>query len=379
VLNRELAVAPLNSLSEAQTLLAMGSVYQRRGDFPSAFKVAGRAFSICQDLDPSTGHAEGGTAIMLLAELHYETGAHYQCINLMHSFMSQQHCELDAGDFCDVEGTLRALVVLSHAYEKNGMLHDAEDACRQEIDLRTRFPVDGKDVHIGRARCLMGDIQKQLGQDEEAEISRAVGLHLGGGKALGKSALETEALQIGLDGIRDGDVAALERSMDLQCTIHGKRHPAIAHMLRAIGKLHRVDRRFLAAEDCLEAALQIYVRAYGPTHLEVAATQFALGKLCRDLGDLDSAESRMRCAVHTVVRCGGVRHPVAAQYQLFLLDVIVLRLLHQVAPFEMGTTKAGIIRVDDSITRTHTSLGITKWELLKTSNPTRKFVSELRD
>jgi len=298
---------------QARMLDALGTVYERLGQYPQAGELLERALGL-QRVVLGPNHADVAATLDHLGVLRRRTGRyaeserlHLEALAIRRAILGEEHAL--------VAETLSNLAFLLPYLGRN---QEAADTYARILALRRRLL--GPD-HPDLATTLipLASMRRRLGQPDESEAlyREAVTLRTRGN---GPDHPETAAATVHLaDFVRDirADIAEAEslyrRAITIQRDRLGPDHPVLIHAMGSLADLVEARGERGEARRLVREALRIVSAVYGETHPTVAGAYLQNGDFAQRAGDLVAAESLYRKALDIDQRLYGSEHFTVAE------------------------------------------------------------------
>jgi serine/threonine-protein kinase len=310
---------------QARMLDALGTVYERLGQYAQADELLERAFAL-QRAVLGSSHPDVAATLDHLGVVRRRTGRyadserfHLEALAVRQAIYGEEHA-LVAETLSNIAFLLPYL----------GRDQEASDLYARILAMRRRLL--GPD-HPDLATTLisLASMRRRLGQQDESEAfyREAVALRSRGN---GPDHPETAAATVHLaDFMRDirADSAEAERLYRSAITNQrdrlGPDHPSLIHALGSLADLVEARGDRGEARRLVRESLRIVSAVYGETHPTVAGAYLQNGMIAQRAGDLFAAESLYRKAMDIDQRLYGAEHFTVAELLGRLAEVGALR------------------------------------------------------
>jgi serine/threonine-protein kinase len=310
---------------QARMLDALGTVYERLGQYPQADELLERALQLQRALLGSS-HPDVAATLDHLGVVRRRTGRyadserfHLEALAIRRATFGEEHAL--------VAETLSNIAFLMPYLGRD---QEASDLYARILAMRRRLL--GPD-HPDLATTLisLASMRRRLGQQDESEAfyREAVALRSRGN---GPDHPETAAATVHLaDFMRDirADSTEAERLYRGAITIQrdrlGPDHPSLIHALGSLADLVEARGDRGEARRLVRESLRIVSAVYGETHPTVAGAYLQNGLIAQRAGDLFAAESLYRKAMDIDQRLYGSEHFTVAELLGRLAELGALR------------------------------------------------------
>jgi serine/threonine-protein kinase len=310
---------------QARMLDALGTVYERLGQYPQADELLERALEL-QRAVLGSSHPDVAATLDHLGVVRRRTGRYADSERLHLEALAVRRASYGEEHMLVAETLSNIAFLLPYL----GRDQEASDLYARILAMRRRLL--GPD-HPDLATTLisLASMRRRLGQQDESEAfyREAVALRSRGN---GPDHPETAAATVHLaDFMRDirADSAEAERLYRSAITVQrdrlGPDHPSLIHALGSLADLveARGDRE--EARRLVRESLRIVSAVYGETHPTVAGAYLQNGMIAQRAGDLFAAESLYRKAMDIDQRLYGAEHFTVSELLGRLAEVGALR------------------------------------------------------
>ncbi|MCH9649263.1 MAG: tetratricopeptide repeat protein [Deltaproteobacteria bacterium] len=301
-----------NGFETAPTLTALGGLFQEKGQLESAETFYNQALD-------------------LLRKEHGET--HSEVAGALQN-MAQVQASLDRFDEAE-EGFRRALEIQRHLYDRphgslattlynfasclhdKGRFGEAKVLAQESLEIRREVLGRGPHPRIARSLNLLGMIESELGDLQQAEVflleSLAMGHEIHGQEHSGMvGTMANLARILQTRGRFEEAEAYLRRSLELTEETYGGNHVRVATVLYSLGPVLRKAGKLGEAELTYRRALKILQEQLGTDHSRVATARQNLAVLLLDEGRPGEAETEFRESLRILRQQLGEQHPYVA-------------------------------------------------------------------
>ena len=327
---------PARRAELAETLLALGAVFQQSGRLDDSTRVHREGLDLARSAGdrPLIARAQQGLAEALREQGQFKE-AETQATDALR-LATEVHGEASAE-------TARAYDTLSNVVNQSGDSVRAESLARKAVDLRRQVRGPGH-PEVGLALSNLGAVLLQRGNFEGAASTFAEAvdvLQASLGDTHPAVAVANENMSNALMRLNRLDESAvrLEEVLRVRRAMLGDDSMAVGRTLHNMGVVYVRAGQLDKAESRLNEARVRLERALGPDHPEIAAVVRNQGGLYERRGDLVRAEALYREALSRNLRQLGEKNASTAVSAAVLAKVLVAQRRYPEAEAELIRTR----------------------------------------